>query len=175
MVYVITGGPGFGKTTVINLLKEKGLPVCEEGARDLISPTANLDQNNGNLRIPLDFEKKIAFRRIEFLESIEYNAIAFSDRGLPDQIAYSWYKNKIPSQFIEEAVRINRYAPVVFVTPLWETVFKGDDIRKESFTDASEIHGYILSAYQKYGYEMIDLPFVSPELRVEFILNFLGI
>jgi len=166
MVYVITGGPGFGKTTLLKELEGRGFKVCPEEARELI---------DGILDFPKDFEQKIAGLRLRFLLSINPEKIAFADRGLPDQIAYSWYKSKQPSSFIEDLVSSNKYAPIVFVTPPWENIYRKDEIRKENFDEACQIHNYIIQAYLKYGYQPVDLPFTSPTERAEFILNFLGI
>lgn len=166
MVYVITGGPGFGKTSIINELDRKGFRICPEEARVLLE---------GTTAFPKDFERKIAEVRLNFLLSADPEEIAFSDRGLPDQIAYSWYKSKQPSPFIEEIVTLNRYAPIVFLTPPWKNIYSKDQIRKENFEEACVIHDYILQAYLKFGYQPVDLPFTSAENRVAFILNFLGI
>ena len=173
MVYVITGGPGFGKTSVIDLLQKKGFQVCSEGARDLLVPDEKSEDRKAISPIPADFEQQVAARRIGFLQSVHQDTIAFSDRGLPDQIAYSWYKSKIPSKFIEEAVLSNKYAPVVFLTPPWEKIYLTDDVRKENFAEASSIHMHIVMAYRKYGYKLIDIPQLDPQKRVGFILDFL--
>jgi predicted ATPase len=175
MVYVITGGPGFGKTTIINLLAKGNFPVCEEGARDLLQTQPEANVQDGTDYIPLDFEKRVAFERLRFLNEAGINSIAFSDRGLPDQIAYSWYKKKQPSSFIEEVVLANRYAPQVFITPPWEEIFTRDGIRRENFEEALLIHEQIVKAYLKYRYKIVNLPKTNPEMRVKFILNFLGI
>lgn len=175
MVYVITGGPGFGKTTVVKLLAERNFPVCEEGARGLLQALSVDNVQIGADNIPMDFERIIANGRLKFLNETESNSIAFSDRGLPDQIAYSWYKKKQPSSFIEEVVLANRYAPHVFVTPPWEDIFTQDGIRRENFDDALLIHDQIVKAYLKYRYKIVNLPKTNPEMRVKFILNFLGI
>ena len=175
MVFVITGGPGFGKTTVLNLLTEKGFPVGSETARELLDKNFTKVPTTERRKFPSDFERSVANERINFLQSIVQNTIAFADRGLPDQIAYSWYKRKEPSAFIEQAASTHKYAPFVFVTPPWQEIFVRDEIRKETFVEATEIHGLILKSYLKFGYKIIDLPLVSPELRVKFILEFLGI
>jgi len=166
MVYVITGGPGFGKTTLLRLLTEKGFRVCPEEARSIL---------DGIDLLPKDFEQRIASLRLKFLNSTNQDTIAFADRGLPDQVAYSWYKKKQPSAFIEEAVSSNRYAPFVFITPPWQDIYAQDKVRKENFEEACLIHDHIIRAYHKYGYQTIDLPLSSPVTRVEYILNFLGI
>ncbi len=175
MVYVITGGPGFGKTTVLNRLEEKGFPVCSENAREVLSSQGRSEDRVGIPEVPEGFERIMALWRLNFLQSIEKGTIAFSDRGLPDQVAYSWYKNKIPSDYIEEKALAERYAQHVFVTPPWKDIYVQDEIRKENFDEACMIHSCILKSYRKYGYETIDLPLTSPEQRVRFILNFLGI
>ena len=166
MVYVITGGPGFGKTSLINKLSDRGFNVCHEEARALLSGLSD---------IPRDFEQKLAGLRLKFLLSSDPDKIAFSDRGLPDQIAYSCYKNKQPSKFIVELVSSNKYAPIVFITPPWENIYTKDNTRKENFEESCHIHNHIIKAYLKYGYQPIDLPFTSPDKRADFIINFLGI
>jgi predicted ATPase len=175
MVYVVTGGPGFGKSTVIDLLEKQGFPVCQEGARSILSAETTPILTSRERAMPLDFERTIADWRLNFLLSIQSETIAFSDRGLPDQIAYSWYKKKNPSDFIEGLVDKHRYASVVFVTPPWKAIYGMDDIRQEHFSEASKIHDYILAAYLKYGYKIVNLPLVNPDERVRFILNFLYI
>jgi predicted ATPase len=174
MVYVITGGPGFGKTTLLNYLEVQGYAVCPESAREVMSSINQDRKMPGNNPLPGDFEKIIASIRLNFLHSIDMQTIAFSDRGLADQVAYSWYKNKIPSEFIQNKSSAERYAPYVFVTPPWKEIYVQDGIRKENFEEASLIHSYIIKSYLKYGYETVDLPLTSPELRARFILDFLG-
>ena len=175
MVYVITGGPGFGKTTALNLLAEKGFQVGSEAARELLNKNFTEVLTTERRKFPSDFERNVANERINFLQSIAQNTMAFADRGLPDQIAYSWYKRKEPSAFIEQAASMHKYAPFVFVTPPWKDIFIRDEIRKETFSEATEIHGLILESYLKLGYKIVDLPLVNPELRIKFILEFLGI
>ena len=175
MVYIITGGPGFGKTTVINLLAELNFPVCQENARELLASCQDRKGIVNSNKFPVDFEKKVATERINFLLSIDDNAIAFSDRGVPDQIAYSRYKNKMPSNYITGIADKYKYAQIVFVAPPWEEIFVQDKIRNENFMEASAIHNQILKAYSEYNYKIINLPLANPKERVRFILNFLGI
>ncbi len=175
MVYIITGGPGFGKTTLIDRLRDLGYLVCPESARAFLTSEAKDGKTDLKDIFPPDFERAVASRRLNFLNENPEDVTAFSDRGLPDQIAYSWHKKKVPSSFIEELVAKNKYASCVFITPPWEEIFIRDEIRKEDFKEAVEIHEQIIKAYLKYNYRIINLPQVNPEARVKFILNFLGI
>jgi predicted ATPase len=173
MVYAISGGPGFGKTTIANLLIQRGLVVCDENARKWMDSYPGLS-GFSDIGFPPNFETEMANLRIAFLNSVPHDVIAFSDRGLPDQIAYSWYKKKTPSLFIEEQVLKYRYAKVVFIVPPWKQIYTMDHVRKESFSQAVEIHDYILEAYLKYGYETVNLPLLPPDQRVDFILNYIS-
>jgi predicted ATPase len=175
MVYVITGGPGFGKTTLINLLSTLNFPVGREAARELLFSSGSENEPDTVFHFPGDFERKIAMDRLHFLLETAPDSIAFADRGLPDQIAYSWYKKNDPSPFIEEIVKTNKYAPYVFITPPWKEIYRKDQVRKENFEEALAIHDQIVRAYLKYGYKIVNLPLVNPESRVQFILNFLDI
>lgn len=174
MVYVITGGPGFGKTSILNRLDELGFPVCPEIARKLISEMAG-PSISGQSHFPVNFEQLVAKERLNFLIANSIDSIAFSDRGLPDQIAFSLYKKKQPSAFMEELVANNRYAPFVFVTPPWEEIYSRDEVRGESFTEAVQIHEQIVAVYSGLSYKIINLPLTNTEKRVRFILDFLGI
>ena len=175
MVYVITGGPGFGKTTLINLLSTLNFPVGKEAVRELLYSDDNVHEPGNAYQFPMDFEKRIAMNRLNYLLTIEPETIAFADRGLPDQIAYSWFKNKIPSAFIVETAKANKYAPFVFITPPWKKIYIKDHVRKENYEEALEIHGQIVRAYLKFDYKIVNLPLVNPESRIRFIMNFLGI
>lgn len=175
MVYVITGGPGFGKTTLINLLASWGYPTCPEMARELIREHSLPGTANPFLQLPAGFEKVMAEYRIDFLQSVPTQNIAFADRGLPDQVAYSRWRGKKPGIFILEAAAKYRYAEQVFITPPWPEIFRKDSDRKEDFDQACAIHQLILEVYGELGYEPVEIPPGLPEERVKFILGKTGL
>ena len=171
MVYVITGGPGFGKSVLIEKLHELGYQVGGEIARNIIVQQLE----TGGVLLPwkdvAGFEKKVMEERVEFLNSIDVQNVAFSDRGLPDQEAFSRYKGKEVSPQLKIALEANRYAKKVFLTPPWRQIYRNDQIRTETFGEAERIHSYVVKAYLNNGYELIDLPLVTPDKRIEFILK----
>ena len=171
MVYVITGGPGFGKSLLIEKLRELGYPVGGEVARQIIEEQTAAGGELLPWKDAQGFEKCVMNERIAFLNSIENKCIAFSDRGLPDQAAFSMYKGKEVSHQLKRAITANHYAKRVFLTPPWRQIFQNDQIRTETFEEAETIHRYIVDAYLDNGYEPIDLPFDVPEKRIAFILK----
>lgn len=171
MVYVITGGPGFGKTVLIEKLHELGYPTGGEIARQIIVQQI---ESGGGLLPWIDgagFEKKMMEERIYFLNHTDIQVIAFSDRGLPDQAAFSWYKRKEISQQLKTALATNRYAKKVFLTPPWRKIYKNDQIRTETFEEAVRIHDFIVKAYLENDYQLIELPLVSLDERIDYILK----
>ena len=171
MVYVITGGPGFGKSILIEKLHELGYPVGGEVARQIIEEQTAACGELLPWKDVYGFEKRVMDERIAFLNSIDNKCVAFSDRGLPDQAAYSKYKGKEISPQLKDAITANHYAKRVFLTPPWRQIFQNDQIRKETFEEAETIHRYIVETYLENGYEPIDLPFDMPEKRIAFILK----
>lgn len=171
MVYVISGGPGFGKSVLIEKLHQLGYPVGGEVARQIIEQQLK----KGGIVLPwkdaFAFEELVMNKRIEFLNSVNNETIAFSDRGLPDQAAFSHYKGKVLSPQLLAAISKNRYAKKVFLTPPWREIYRNDEIRTETFEEAERIHHFIKEAFLENGYELIELPLVSPEKRIEFILK----
>lgn len=173
MVYVITGGPGFGKSVLVERLKDLGFRVSDEIARQVISRQLAIQGDilpwkNGDL-----FEKMVMDERMKFLKQSAEVEIGFSDRGLPDQEAYSRYKGRITSERLMQTIQSNRYANRVFITPPWREIYHNDHVRTESFEEAKQIHDCIEEVYLDHGYTLIHLPLVSIYERINFILNLL--
>jgi predicted ATPase len=81
--YVITGGPGIGKTTIIELLAMKGYKIVPEAARMIIEEEKLVESDAvpwKNLQL---FQEKVAARQLE-LESVVKGDVIFLDRGIID-------------------------------------------------------------------------------------------
>ena len=135
-IYIITGGPGFGKTALISDLRSRGYLCSDEFARDTIEKQLI---TNGDLlpgKNPKLFQEEILRLRKEFYESVPNESIAFADRGIPDQLAFASYKGFGTPEILKEWVEKYRYAPSVFVTPPWREIYVNDSIRNETFEEA---------------------------------------
>lgn len=170
-IYVLTGGPGFGKSTLIDYLKSLGYKGSDEVARDIIQE----QQLIGGSILPGEdirsFQKEVFNRRIAFYNSVGLGEIAFSDRAIPDQIAFARYNGFGTPDVLFKNCKEFRYNEKVFVTPPWKEIYKNDLARTESFEKACELHEVIVHVYQEFGYSLVEIPCLSVKERVKFVLN----
>lgn len=171
LIYIVTGGPGFGKTLLIESLRKAGYLCSGEFARDLIeSQTACggeiLPWKNVRL-----FQQEVLKKRIEFFESVPEGTIAFADRGIPDQLAFAAYKGFRKPEILLEMAQKYRYATKVFVTPPWPEIYENDPIRTETFEEAKKIDLQIRKIYSGLNYQIIELPLVPVENRRDKLLQ----
>ena len=169
---VITGGPGTGKTSVINLLR-KEYPVEPESAR-LVLTRNKLFKNHTAVQVSgLKLQKAIWNLEIKHytnaLKSI--SKIVFFDRGYFDGFAYAHlsHLHKLHKEK-DEGKRIN-YDYVFMLNPLPIKFYGNDSVRAESYQQSRKIHKLIISTYKKFGYKPINVPFDTMENRAKFILN----
>ena len=173
---VITGGPGTGKTTLINHMKTLGLNCYGEISRQVTLQARKDGIEQLFLTDPLLFSKKLLEgRKQQFINAArESAAVVFLDRGLPDILAYMDYiGDPYPSYFVDSC-ETHTY-DFIFILAPWQEIFTSDSERYESFEEAIEIHQYLLETYARFGYQLIDIPFGSIKKRTDFILDTLNL
>lgn len=173
-IYVITGGPGFGKSSLLKLLAASDYYCSGEYARDIIEDQTDIDGEILPWRNSKLFQQEVLKRRISFFDSVAPGKIAFADRGIPDQIAFARHKGLIAPQVLIDANAKYRYAPQAFITPPWPEIYTTDHIRKETLEEAIQIHRRVVETYLEFNYEIVDLPLAPVAERVEFILKTIG-
>jgi predicted ATPase len=170
-IYIITGGPGFGKTELIGELKRSGYLCSDEFAREIIEHQKKMGGDLLPWKNPKLFQEEILRLRTDFYDSVPDQTIAFADRGIPDQMAFARYKGFGTPEILKLSAEKYRYAPQVFVTPPWAGIYVNDSIRTEKFEDALLIHQSILETYSGLNYQIIELPLFSVTERVTFMLK----
>lgn len=106
----------------------------------------------------------------QFKQTQELDGNVIYDRGIPDVIAYFQLFN-LSYPPAQQASTLFRYEPNVFVFPPWKEIYTTDDERKMSFEAAKDFGIKVQQIYREYGYKLIDVPFVSPEERAQFIIE----
>lgn len=171
-IVVIIGGPGTGKTTIIEGLLAKGYCCYPEISREVTLEAKKQGIEQLFLENPLLFsELLLEGRKKQFHNAHkELHDIVFLDRGIPDVLAYMHYIGDSYPPFFDQACRDHIYTKI-FLLPPWEEIYISDNERYENFEQAKLIYNHLTETYQKYGYHLIEVPKGTVEERISFILN----
>lgn len=171
-VVVLIGGPGSGKTSVINLLKEQGHFCLPEVSREVILEAQKNGVEQLFLEQPLLFsELLLEGRKRQHATALQTEAeVVFIDRGIPDVLAYLHYIGDAYPAHFDRACQELRYTKI-FLLPPWKEIYISDNERYENFEQSSLIYQHLLETYQGYGYELIEVPKDTVANRVHFILE----
>lgn len=171
-IILIIGGPGSGKTTLINELTGQGYICYPEISREVTKQAQEKGITNLFLTEPLLFSQLLLEGRIkQHVEAINENTdIVFIDRGIPDVLAYMHYKGDDYPESFDLACKNHVYHQI-FLLPPWENIYSSDEQRYENFEQAQEIHNHLVATYKKYGYDLIEVPRDTVEARIKFILE----
>lgn len=169
---VIAGGPGSGKSTLINALSESGEICYEESSRVLIRE--QLAQ--GGRLLPWDdlaaFAQECSERMRAQITHSAQSGTCFFDRGLPDLIGYLSCKGHCAPDDWRTAS--HAYASSVFFAPPWREIFLNDAERPQTFAEAQELSAHIRRAYLDCGFRIIELVKGSVAERRRQVLDYLG-
>lgn len=169
---IITGGPGYGKSTIIKALERKGYAVQHEFGREVIQHALETGGDKTPWQDVIGFSKEVLAGRVKQFQSCDA-ATNFLDRGIPDIIAFL-HKDKIAiDKVFEQASQNYRYFPTVFITPPWKEIFVNDAERKEQYDLSQEIHEYITSTYSNLGYTLIEIPKTNVANRMQYVIEHL--
>lgn len=171
-LYVITGGPGSGKTTVLQQLIERGFAHADEVARKIIQQQVAtggdaLPWANCRRYTDLMLSESIASYNAYFHSS----ATTFMDRGIPDTACYARLIGTPIAADLDHACRQYRYNERVFIAPPWEEIYTTDTERQQTFKEALATYEQMVKVYSHYGYTLIDLPKLPAAERAEFIVG----
>ena len=61
----------------------------------------------------------------------------------------------------------------VFFFPPWEEIYQKDKERRQDFVEAKKTYEYLKSSYIKNYYNVIEMPLLCVNDRVDFIFNYL--
>ncbi|MCI5056220.1 MAG: ATP-binding protein [Flavobacteriales bacterium] len=166
---VITGGPGIGKTTLIEMLAGLGYTTTVENARLYIEEELAKGISINDIRS--DFKKlqtSILKKQIHTESELNKDQTVFLDRAIPDAKAYYDFLGLTYDDLLLSHLKKYRYRNVFVLDIL---PLHNDYARTENKEEQLQIHSNLISVYEKMGYNIIHVPVLDPESRMEFILN----
>ncbi|MGF1738850.1 AAA family ATPase [Photobacterium satsumensis] len=166
---IITGGPGAGKTSLLDTLARRGYMTFPEVSRSLIREQAAFPDGV----LPWTDLPRFAALCLELMNHQREQARrgtmpAFVDRAIGDICAYL----TIGGEVVDEQYRTmaKGYFPTVFVCAPHTDIYVQDDERPHSFAEAEKIHAQLVSTYRELGYEVVDVPWDKIEERASWLL-----
>lgn len=171
--FVVTGGPGGGKTTLLEALAERGFHVVPESARRIIQE--RLAKGLSPRPDPVCFGQEILRADIaKYQEATACQHAVFFDRGVLDALYMLDKENALPRDEIAQYVQRFPYNGVVFLLPPWEAIYRTDSERDQSFEESIEVFEGMRQWYSQWGYDTREVPRANIDERVSFILHSIG-
>ena len=169
---VISGGPGGGKTTIINSLMDMGYFCYDEISKGLIEKFKKSDNQNIFIESPVKFSSILWKKREEqYKNSIiqkKYD-IVFFDRSLLDVTSYLEFVNK--RNFNLEKKLGNFSYDIVFLIKPTKSFYTKDFSRHENFNQSMKIHNILEKNYKNH-FKTVNVPFKKLSERLNFIIKF---
>ncbi|MBL0968714.1 MAG: AAA family ATPase [Brevundimonas sp.] len=168
---VITGGPGSGKTTLIEALARRGFETEPEAGRAVI----RAQQAAGGNALPWAdrsafAEAMLAHDLAAFERRSDEDEPVFFDRGIPDIIGYLDLCGLPVPERLGRLATTHRYNQTIFITPFWPEIFTRDSERRQDPDEARRTYETMARVYPALGYDLVELPKASVEARIALIL-----
>ncbi len=167
--FVLTGGGGTGKTTLLAHLQGAGERVVAENIRAVIREQVE----TGGTAVPW-IDAKACCDLTTARDVADFDRLAsetgrvFFDRGLMDMYGTNGVP---PSPELTEAIRTRRYNAKVFVFPPWREIYGTDTERREDWSKMEAVFEQILRTLPVLGYEPVVVPKACVEDRAAFVLS----
>ncbi|PKR87929.1 ATPase [Pleomorphomonas diazotrophica] len=174
-LFVVTGGPGAGKSTLIEALARRGVGTMPEAGRAIIRDQVAI----GGAALPwgdraLYTELMLGWELRSYHEAEAMAGPVVLDRGIPDVAGYLTLIGFEVPDHVEAAARRFRYNRKVFLAPYWEAIFTGDAERKQDKAEAEATARTVAATYVRLGYELVELPLAGVEARADFVMGWVG-
>ncbi len=165
--FVLTGGPGVGKTTLAGCLGRLGFGMVRETARDVIVEQRSRDSESLPWRDRTAFQLLVLEQQL-IRENRATSSIVFCDRGIPDGIAYLRIAGLPVPEPVAENAR-DRYELAFLLEPVGEV--PADGVRYEDPETAARVHALIFKIYTELGYSIIRIPALPVAARAEILIR----
>lgn len=164
-----------GKTTLLQELRQRGMAVVPEIARELIKEQQALNGDalpwkNKKLYMEMMFHRSLAsFEKTK--NDHQETTTLFFDRGFLDALCYASLEGIPIDQEMRAYVETARYNNNVFILPPWKDIYRNDAQRKQDWNEAVFTYNKMIQTYRGYQYDLIEVPKATVAERADFILD----
>lgn len=159
--FILTGGPGVGKTSIISRLRELGYGVVDEAATTIIQE--QLAEGVNSPWLSKDFEDKVvALQEKRRIEEVAQNiTFIFFDRGPVDPLVYQLREDSKPTKAVVRAVQKvideQLYNKIVFFVDNLGFC-EQTETRAETNLESMAIGNDLERGYKALGFKVIHIP-----------------
>jgi predicted ATPase len=164
--HVITGAICSGKTTLINLLAEGGFQTVPEIARQYVEAEMAKGRTLEELFGSEDDERAITELQRRAEKELRPTDVVFLDRALPGYLHF-WRLFGMDADELLPMCFEHRYASVFILDQLLLEL-DGARIDDKAYTDL--LDAALVRDYSALGYDVVRVPVMSPQERLEFVL-----
>lgn len=171
----MTGGPGSGKSTVLDAAARAGYLTVPESGRSILQRQALIGGNATHTGDALVYAELMLDRDIaNYLDYAGSERPVLFDRGIGDLLGYRSLTGKPLAEHFDRAATRFRYNRLVFAAPPWKDIYGADTERKQDWDEAVRTYDAMHSAYEELGYEVLVLPKADVETRLAFLVERVG-
>lgn len=165
--FVFAGGPGAGKTTVIDALRSRGFYCLPDVARAIIK--SRLSSGLSPRPEPAEFARAIFDGDVANYKAAPAHGTCFFDRGVVDSLGSLFQCGAMSHEDVALNLRRYPYNQVVFVFPPWEEIYQTDSERDQTYAESVRVFESVKSWYSRCGYRIEEVPVGTLAERVAFI------
>ncbi|MBI4026213.1 MAG: AAA family ATPase [Verrucomicrobia bacterium] len=170
---VVTGGPGSGKTAVLEELQRRGFTIVPEAALHLIETEEKAGGNILPWTCLQTFNERLIALQIQWEQAIPKDCpLALLDRSLIDPIAYLENGNLDVPSTLKKEIKRARYTQAFLLEMLprkyWNHTTSGRP-RKSPYAEAVKIHSVLQQTYANIGIPVEPIPFLPVEKRADLM------
>lgn len=173
---VLSGGPGAGKTSLLQALAGLGYLTVTESGRAVIRQQRALAGDALPWRNRQAFAAAMLDRdRRQYRRYSRRGGPVFFDRGVVDVLGYARLERLRESATLRWAARRYRYAPEVLMLPPWPDIYRHDQERKQTLAEAERTFQVLWDTYHDQGYRPLLVPRGTIRERRDWVLSHLGL
>ncbi|MCU5783594.1 hypothetical protein MA04_02894 [Alcanivorax balearicus MACL04] len=173
---VLSGGPGAGKTSLLQALSGLGYITVAESGRAVIR------QQQARAGDALPWRNRQAFAtamldrdRRQYRRHSGRGGPVFFDRGVVDVLGYARLERLHESAAMRWTARRYRYTPEVLMLPPWPDIYRHDQERKQTLAEAERTFQVLWDTYLDQGYRPLLVPRGTIRERRDWVLSHLGL